>query len=92
MELIINNKKNIYFLNLCNCGAESFTFPGIFLAITSSLTPFNKSFSLDEHALSRIKISIAVLDALPRRPVPGVIFTLNLNLKKNLIKMYFTFS
>lgn len=72
----------IYFLNLCICGADIFTFPGILRAITSSLTPFSKSFSRTEHVLSRMKTIIAVLAALPRRPVPGVSFTLYLCVKQ----------
>lgn len=69
---------HVYFLNLCNWGAESLTLPGILRATISSLTPFNRSFSRTEHVLSRINICRAVFDAFPRRPVPGVIFTLYL--------------
>lgn len=65
----------IYFFNLLIC---IFTLPGIFRAMVSSFTPFSKSFSLVVHVLSFKNIIIAVLAALPRRPVPGVSFTLNL--------------
>ena len=68
----------IYFLNFCICGALILTFPGIFLAIVSSFTAFNKSFSLEVISLSFINTVIAVLAAFPLLPVPGVSFTLNL--------------
>ena len=54
------------------------TFPGIFLASVSSFTAFSKSFSRNEHFLSCKNICKAVLDALPRFPLPGVNLTLNL--------------
>lgn len=73
-----NNFKNNYFLNFVICGALIFTFPGIFLAIVSSLTDFKRSFSLAVIVLSLRKTATAVLAAFPRLPVPGVNFTLNL--------------
>lgn len=68
----------IYFLTFISCGAEILTLPGMFLASTSSLTAFSKSFSRLVQALSFRKIWTAVFEALPRFPDPGVNFTLNL--------------
>lgn len=67
-----------HFLIFISCGAEILTLPGMFLARTSSLTAFNKSFSRLVQALSLRNIWTAVFDAFPRFPDPGVSFTLNL--------------
>lgn len=75
--------KSVYFfLTFSNCGAEILTFPGIFLARTSSFTDFMRSFSRLVHDLSLRKIATPVLAALPRLLVPGISFTLNLKIKE----------
>ena len=63
---------SFYFLplTLCKLGADSFTFPGKFLAKSWSFTDLSKSFSLDVMLFSARNIARAVLQALPLLPVP----------------------
>lgn len=67
----------VYFKR-CICGADSFTFPGMFLAAASCLIALMRSFSWFEQPLSFRNIIRAVLEVFPLREVPGVIFTLYL--------------
>lgn len=68
----------IHCLKRCNCGADSFILPGIFRAAASGLIAFIRSFSWFVEDFSFKNIVNAVLEALPRRFVPGVILTLYL--------------
>lgn len=57
-------------------GADTLTFPGMFLERSASLTLRKRSFSLGDASLDFIKFKTAVRAALPFFWVPGVSFTL----------------